>query len=91
MSSEEISRIVRLTEERIRKCLRKGTIQKITYVEETMIIRIGYFDAFDVADLLEDQIPSSITYQVINISGMKSLLKVGGRVERKDNNEMQIG
>ena len=69
----------------------EGAIQKITYVEETMIIRIGYFDAFDVADLLEDQIPSSITYQVINISGMKSLLKVGGRVERKDNNEMQIG
>ena len=84
MSSEEISKIVRLTEERIRKCLRKGAIRKITYVEETMIIRIGYFDSFDVADLLEDQIPSSITYQVINIQGMKSLLMIGGRDEKSE-------
>ncbi len=86
MSSEEITKIVRLTEERIRRCLRKGAIQRITYVEETMIIRIGYFDAFDVADLLEDQIPSSVTYQVINIKGMKSLLMVGGREEKKEVN-----
>jgi len=86
MSSEEITKIVRLTEERIRRCLRKGAIQRITYVEETMIIRVGYFDAFDVADLLEDQIPSSITYQVINIKGMKSLLMVGCREEKKEVN-----
>jgi len=86
MSSEEITKIVRLTEERIRLCLRKGAIRRITYVEETMIIRIGNFDAFDVADLLEDQIPSSITYQVVNIKGMKSLLMVGGREEKMEVN-----
>jgi hypothetical protein len=51
-----------------------------------MIIRIGNFDAFDVADLLEDQIPSSITYQVVNIKGMKSLLMVGGREEKMEVN-----
>lgn len=81
MSNEEINAIMRRAEESVRRCLRRGAVNRITYVEETMIVRVGYFDADDVADLIEDVVSDRITYQVINSKGMKSTLRVGGKHE----------